>query len=202
MRASTRRLLRSGWPLVLLLFAILTGLAVGGFGDGVLTGMLAILVVGPAYLIQNQVRRGRGTLVTPPKTSAEGVQTGARILRAGAVSAVVTGLIALGLALSNGMGLLTGREWTALFAVETALAAMSAPHLWALAELSANKRTVRWLWTLGAAISLAVGVTALVSAVTNQDSHWIGGSAWTAGLAVLGVSSLLSAAGNLSRTRH
>lgn len=50
------------WPPVALVTAFVVGAARGGVGGAVLAVTLAVLVVGPGYLIQQRVRRRRGTI--------------------------------------------------------------------------------------------------------------------------------------------
>ena len=54
------RRVRSWWPGLALVVACVVGLAWKGIGGAVVGVMLALLVVGPAYLIQNGIRRRRG----------------------------------------------------------------------------------------------------------------------------------------------
>jgi len=51
------------------------------------------------------------------------------------------------------------------------------------------------------ALELGFGVTALLVAAKNQRDDWIGGNAWTIGLALLGVFWLVGAAGLIQRAR-
>ena len=52
--------LSSWWPGLALVAAFAAGVVWLGIGGGVVGSMLALLVVGPAYLIQNTIRRRRG----------------------------------------------------------------------------------------------------------------------------------------------
>lgn len=54
-----RRALRH-WPAVALLLAFFVGLGFAGVGGGVLATTLAVLLVGPAFLIQKRIQRRRG----------------------------------------------------------------------------------------------------------------------------------------------
>ena len=50
------RWLRTGWPLAGVFLSFVGGLVVGGFGTGVVAGMLGALAFGLAYLIQSSIR--------------------------------------------------------------------------------------------------------------------------------------------------
>jgi 1,4-dihydroxy-2-naphthoate octaprenyltransferase len=54
------RRLGSQWPGLLVVAAFLVGIGFAGFGAGVVTAMLAVLVAGPAFLLQRRRRRQRG----------------------------------------------------------------------------------------------------------------------------------------------
>lgn len=52
------------WPLAALLLAFIVGATLAGVGGGVLSATLAVLLVGPSYLIQQRLRRRRGLAPT------------------------------------------------------------------------------------------------------------------------------------------
>src|SRR5216684_3064174 len=52
--------LRRYWPGLVLFVTLVIGAIVGGVGGAVVTSTIAMLVVGPGYLIQQRVRRRRG----------------------------------------------------------------------------------------------------------------------------------------------
>jgi hypothetical protein len=199
---STTQRLRAAWPLLAGAIVFLVGLAVAGLGGGVVGATLAMLVLGPAYLIQNHVRRRRGTLVVVPKTQTEKDRSDARVLRVAALAGLplAAGVLAL-FAAGGGHAGLEGSAWTAALLIYAAIAVFSAPYLWALAEWRATGRELRWAWGLAGAVELGTGVAALSSAAKNQRDNWIGGNLWTIGLALLGLFWLLGAAGNIQRAR-
>jgi hypothetical protein len=195
--------LRSSWPLVGVLLTFLVGLAVAGFGWGVVGGMLSILVFGPAYLIQNSVRRRRGTLPPPPtETPEEKAQADARFLRFSAISSLAIAVVAISVVAVGRGNWLPGSGWTGVLLLGAAFGITSAPHTWAIAELRETKRSLRWAWALSALCDLLFGVAAATIAVTNQRSHWIGGSTWTVGLAAAALLWLLGAPGDVARVRR
>lgn len=197
------RQFRSSWPLVGVVLTFLVGLGVAGLGWGVVGGMLSILVFGPAYLIQNGVRRRRGTLPPPPtKTPEEKAQADARSLRIGAVSQLIVAVVAVSVVAVGRGKWLPGSSWTAVLLLGAAFGVTSAPHTWAIAELRETKRSLRWAWALSALCDVVFGVAAATIAVTNQRSHWIGGSAWTVGLAAAALLWLLGVPGDLARARR
>ncbi len=197
------RQFRSSWPLVGVVLTFLVGLAVAGLGGGVVGGMLSILVFGPAHLIQNGVRLRRGTLPPPPtKTPEEKAQADARVLRIGAVSQLVIAVVAISVVAVGRGNWLPGSGWTAVLLLGAAFGVTSAPHTWAIAELRQTKRSLRWAWALSALCDIVFGVAAATIAVTNQRSHWIGGSTWTVGLAAAALLWLLGAPGDVARARR
>ena len=78
----------------------------------------------------------------------------------------------------------------------------SAPHLWAMAARRERQPTLTWASALAGALDIIFGLAAATIAITNQRSHWIGGSIWTIALAAVALLWLLSAPGNLVRTRR
>ncbi len=78
----------------------------------------------------------------------------------------------------------------------------SALHLWAIAELRATQRTLRWAWALAGAFDVTFGAAAATIAITNERSHWIGGSIWTVALVGLALLWLLGATSDLVRARR
>lgn len=202
MGVSAVQRLRSGWPLAGVFLSFVVGLAVAGVGGGAVGGMLSILVFGPAYLIQNSVRRRRGTLPTPPpKSPAEQAQSDALFLRVSAVTQLAIA-IAVAVVVVVGRGQwLPGRNWTALLLLGAAFGVTSAPYLWAIAEHRATQRTLRWAWGLSGALDVVFGVAAATIAITNQRSHWIGGVTWSMAFAALALLWLLGSMGHLVRAR-
>jgi len=194
---------RSSWPLVGVILTFLVGLAIAGLGGGVVGGMLSILVLGPAYLIQNSVRRRRGTLAPPPtKTPEEKAHADARFLRIGAISQLVIAVVAISVVAVGRGNWLPGSGWTAVLLLGAAFGITSAPHTWAIAELRDKQRSLRWAWVLSALCDVVFGVAAATIAVTNQRNHWIGGSTWTVGLGAVAVLWLVGVPGDLARARR
>lgn len=192
--------LRHSWPLIGFLLAFLIGLAVGGLGGGAVVGALAALAFGSAYLVQNAIRRRRGTPL--PQTPAEKARSDVRFLRFTAIQQLVIAAIAIAAAAAGGGRWLPGSGGTAWLLVIAAISIAGAPHTWALAERRAAQRSVRWAWALSGAFDLAFGLAAVAIAITNRQSHWLGGSLWTIGLAALGALLLLGAPGDLARARR
>jgi hypothetical protein len=160
------------------------------------------LIFGPAYLIQNQIRRRRGTFVAAtPKTVAEKASSDARFLRVAAIAELVIAAGAVAVALTDPGVWLPSSGWTPVFLLAAAFSVSSAPYLWALAAWRAHQRACRWAWTLTGGLDVVFGVAAVVIAITNQRSHWIGGGGWTVSLVVLGALWLVGAPGSLLRAR-
>lgn len=196
------RWLKSGWPLVSVIVVFIVGLAARDVGVGSVAATLAVLIFGPAYLIQNYVRRRRGTLVAPiPKTGAEKARSDARFMRAIAAYNVVFAAAGVAVAVSNPGHWLPGSRWTAVLVLGAAMGISSAPYLWGLADWQENKKINHLAWGLAGVLDLSFGVAAIVVATTNQRTHWIGGGAWTVVLGVLAVVWLLGAPAHLSRAR-
>ena len=136
------RWLNAGGPLAGVVVAFFGGLAVAGPWESATVALLSVLVFGPAYLIQNTVHGRRGTIPPPtPKTPAEAARSDARVLRAGAVGDFAIAVAAVVLAAVGGVWF-QGSGWTAVLLITAALGLSRAPHLWALAELRENQRTV------------------------------------------------------------
>jgi hypothetical protein len=180
--------------------ATLIGIVLDGFGGGVLAAALSALVFGPAYLIQNQVRRRRGTLVAPPpRAPAEKAALDARLLRAMAIGYPILGAGQITLTLMAPEWWVP-ESWAPAFVIATACAISEAPFMWALADRQLGRQTT-WAWALAGGLDVLFGVAAIVVAVTNVWSGWIGGGGWTAVLLVLGVLWLLGAPSNIRRAR-
>jgi hypothetical protein len=189
--------LRYQWPLAGVLLTFLIGVAVAGHGGGVVSGMLSILVFGPAYLFQNRVRRRRGTLpVQPAETPQEKAEADARFLRLTAVSQVIIAVILVAAVAAGRGSWLSGAGWTAWLLLSAAFGISSAPRTLAIGELRATGRSLRWARALSGALELVFGIAAAVVGVTNERSHWVGSSRWTiaflvaAGVWLLGALSL------------
>jgi len=194
--------LRSGWPFAGVLLTIAVGLAAAGVGAAVMVGMLSVLVFGPAYLIQNSIRRRRGTLpVPPPKTPAEKARSDARFMRASVVALLAYAVGALVVVAVGRGGWLPGRGWTAVLLLGAAFGISGAPHMWAIAELLARQRMLRWAWAASAVLDLAFGTAATIIAITNERDHWIGSSIWTVALGALALMWLIGVPGALVRAR-
>jgi hypothetical protein len=160
-------------------------------------------VFGPAYLLQNAIRRRRGTLPPPAaKTPAEQARAGARTLRAGALATLLTVPSMVVVAATDDLNPLAGAGLTPVLLIVAGLGASGAPYLWGLAEFTESGRSLRWAWALAGAIDLAFAVTALVVAATNLANAWVGGGGWTVAFALAGLCASISAAANLSRTRR
>jgi multisubunit Na+/H+ antiporter MnhB subunit len=197
------RRLRYRWPLIGVVMTFLIGLAIGGIGVGVLTGMLSIPGFGLGYLIQNGTRRRRGTLAAPStQTPEEKAQSDARFLRIAAIFQVVMALVGVVVVAVGRGSYLPGKGFTAWLLLIAALGITGAPHTWAVAERRASQRSLRWAWALSGVLGLALGLASLAIAVTNQRSHWIGGTAWTLVFAMISALWLLGAPGDLARARH
>jgi hypothetical protein len=202
MDARAMQRLRSGWPLAGVLLSLLVGVAVAGVGGGSLGGMLSILAFGPAYLIQNSVRRRRGTFrMPPPKSAAEKAQSDARFLRLFAITDLVIAITCVAVVVGRAHWL-PGRGGTAVLLLGAALGIASAPYLWGIAELRATQRMLRWTWALAGAFDVVFGAAAATIAITNHRNHWLGGSFWTLALAALALLWLLGAPGVLARARR
>jgi hypothetical protein len=191
---------REIWPLVGVMGTFLVTLAFAGAGAALGAAMLSVLAFGPAYLIQNGVRRLRGTFPPPPtKTPAERAQSDARFLRAAALAQLVSAVVAIVVLFAGRGSWLPGRGWTAWLVLVAAFGVMGAPHSWAIAERRATQRYLRWAWALAGSCDLAFGLAAATAAIGNAHGHWIGGSLWTIGLALLALFLLLGAPGDLAR---
>jgi hypothetical protein len=140
MAAAASRGLRSAWPPAGVILCFVVGFVLAGFGAGLASGILSILVFGPAYLIQNSIRRRRGTLPLPPaKTPAERAESDAAFLRLMAIALLVLAIAEAALALADPRQWLPGRGWTAVLLLGAACGITSAPHLWAIAERRARQ---------------------------------------------------------------
>jgi hypothetical protein len=179
------------------------GLALAGIGGAVVGGLLSILVFGPAYLVQNSVRRRRGTLpLLPPKTPAEKAQSDARVLRVSAIAQLASAVVALVVVAVGRGNWVSGSGWTAVLLLGAASGITSAPHLWAMAERRETQRSLRWAWALAGVCDVVFGIAAATIAITNQRSHWIGGSTWTVVLAAAALPWLLGAPSEIARARR
>ena len=186
MAGTTARRLRSAWPLGCVIVSFLIGVAVDGGGGGVLAAALATLVFGPAYLFRNYLRGGRGPLVdSTPQSPVEKARVEARYLRIAAIAEIALAGAAVTAAATRSDIWPSGKGWTALLVMAAAVSARSSPYLWALADWIADRRTNRWAWGLTGSLDIAFGGTTAILAAANHFTHWVGGSAWTAGLCVL-----------------
>jgi hypothetical protein len=183
------------------LLSSVVGLAFGGVGGAVVGGFLSVLFFGPAYLLQNSIRRRRGG-DPAPRSPTEQARSDARVLRAMAFGQVVLAAAFLVAAFVDREGWLPGTGGTAFLVLIAALAITGAPHSWATAELRETQRMLRWAWGLAGALELLFGLTAIGIAVTNQRSSWIGGAKWTATFAAVGLLWLLAGMGDLVRARR
>jgi hypothetical protein len=195
--------LRYQWPLAGVLLTFLTGLAIGGVGGGVLAGTLSVLVFGPAYLAQNTIRRQRGTLPVPPtRTPEEKARLDARALRLYAISEVIVASVVALLVATGRPSWLSDSAWTPLLLLAVACGFTAAPSLWATAERRATGRCLRWAWALTAVFDVAFGLAAVVIALTNAHSQWLGGPIWTIAFGLAAALWLLSAPGALALARR
>jgi hypothetical protein len=179
----TARRLHSAWPLGCVIVSFLIGFAVDGPGGAVLAAALATLVFGPAYLLRNYLRSRRAPIVeSQPPSSGEKARIEARYLRIAAAAEIALGGAALAAAATGTDIWPSGKGWTALLVMAAAISVRSSPYLWALADWIADGRTNRWAWALTGGLDIAFAGTATALAATNHATHWLGGSAWTAGL--------------------
>jgi hypothetical protein len=114
------------------------------------------------------------------------------VLRIVVLSEVVAAPVATAAAAIDRGDWLPGSQWTAFLLVYAAVAASSAPFLWALSERRLTGRSLRWAWWLACTLDFLFGIVAAASALANALSNWIGGTAWTIGLAALALLWLLS----------
>ena len=182
-----------------MLLSFVVGFAIAGVGGGAVGGMLSFLVLGSAYLFQNGVRRRRGTLpAPPPRSPTEQAQSDALFLRIGAATDLLISAVAVVVLVGRGQWF-PGRGWTALLLLGAACGLASAPYLWAIAELRATERTLRWAWGLSGALDVVFGAAAATIAITNLRSHWLGGATWSVAIAALAFMWLLGAVNPLTR---
>ncbi len=204
MLSGVLRWLRTGWPLAGVFLTFVVGLVAGGFGTGVVTGMLGALAFGLAYLIQSSIRR-RSWMLPParPRTPPQQAQFDARFMRVIAIGDLVIAAAFIVVAFSHPrLWFRASHGWTAVLLLSAALAITGAPHLWAAAERRATQRSLRWAWTLAGACGVAFGIAAAAIATVNAQSHWVGGAPWTVALAALAFLWLLGALGDLVRARR
>jgi hypothetical protein len=197
------RWLRSGWPLVGVALATVGGAAAGGFGGTALGATFGALVFGPAYLVQNGVRRRRGTLLPPPpKEPVEQARYDARVLQFGAFANSVFAVVAFVAGAIGRGGWLGGRGWTVLLLLAAPLSASAGLLLWTLARRQLRQGVSRRASAVGGLSDLMVGLAAAALAATNGRSHWIGSSNWTAAYAVFAVIGLLGGTKLSRRPEH
>ena len=135
------------------------------------------------------------------KGTAEKARSDALFLRGAAITERGAAIAFVAL-IAGRVHWLPGGAWMPVPPVGAALGIVSAPYLWALAELRATKRTLRWAWALSGALDLGFGIAAAAIAVTNERSQWVGGSFWTVALAVLALTWLLGVPGAFARARR
>lgn len=135
------------------------------------------------------------------KSQAERARSDAVFLRGAAIAELGVAITFMAL-IAGRVHWLPGGAWAPVPVVGAALGIASAPYLWALAELRATKRTLRWAWALSGVLDLSFGLAAAAIAVTNEGAHWIGGSFWTVALAVLALTWLLGVPGAFARARR
>ena len=135
------------------------------------------------------------------KSQAEQARSDALFLRGAAITELGVAIMFMAL-IAGRVHWLPGGAWTPVPPVGAAVAIASAPYLWALAELRATKRTVRWAWAISGVLDLGFGIAAAAIAVTNGRSHWLGGSFWTVVLALLALTWLLGVPGAFARARR
>jgi hypothetical protein len=130
-------------------------------------------------------------------------QFDARFLRVVAVADLFIAIAAVVVVVvRRGQWLPEGHDWTVVALLAAALGLSGAPHLWVMAERRATQGTLRWAWALAGAFDVVFGAAAVTIAITNQRSHWIGGSIWTVALAAFALFWLLGAPGHLVRARR
>jgi hypothetical protein len=115
--------LRRYWPGLVLFVTLVIGAIAGGVGGAVVTSTIAMLVVGPGYLIQQRVRRRRGGAAPSGRglgRDADEVMTAIALTYLGALNksrrvrfAVYSG----GVALVALCWVVAGRDWAVAWVV-------------------------------------------------------------------------------------
>jgi len=193
--------LKTAWPVVALAFAFTIGLVAGGVGLAVLTATLAFLVVGPAYLIDRALQRRRHPEPRSPKEEAAKAREAGLWLRAVVVYNLVACLSAFVLAFARPASWLEGPRWTVALLIFAGQGISSTLYIWAVADLRASDRLKRRALAASGLVEILVGSTSAILAVGNHVDGWLGGTAWTIGLAALAAFAFFSAVTCLHRLR-
>jgi hypothetical protein len=193
--------LKAAWPVIALAFAFTVGLVAGGFGIALLATTLGFLVVGPAYLIDRAIQRRRHPEQRPPRDEGTQAREGARWLRAIVVYNLIACVCALVLAFARPADWLEGPQWTVALLVFAGQGIASTLYIWAVADLRTTGRFRRRALAASSLVEVVVGSASAIVAVGNHVDGWLGGAAWTIGLAALAAFAFFSAVTCLHRLR-
>lgn len=188
-----------GWSVVVLpLGLFLSAFVADGVELAVLAASLGFLVIGPAYLLSRRRRRAEPER---PKDEAAEPREASRWLKAVVGYNLVACLCALVLAFARPAGWLEGPRWTVALLVFAGQGIASTLYLWAVADLRATERIRRRALAASGLVEVVVGSTSAIVAVGNHVDGWLGGVAWTIGLAALAAFAFFSAVTCLQRLR-
>jgi hypothetical protein len=195
MRAKTG----DGWLVVVLPLALfLSAFLADGVELAVLAASLGFLVIGPAYLLS---RRSRRAEPERPNDEAAEARAAGRWLKAVVGYNLVACLCALVLAFARPADWLEGSQWTVALLVFAGQGIASTLYIWAVADLRTTGRFKRRALAASALAEVVVGSASAIVAVGNHVAGWLGGTAWTIGLAALATFAFLSAVTCLHRLR-
>lgn len=188
------QLLSRHWPLVALPVFFLIALLLTDLWTGVATVLLAMLVIGPLYLVQQSRRRHQKGFV-PPDIS----QNSELIRHSQAV--VWDAALALGLlmvAATNAVSHWLGE--IAFTFIPLLLSGMSLSYaLWSASVAAASRGEARAIKLRRAAVALimVVGTVAFTAAIANARAQLLGDFWWSLVSSLIGVVAFASAAARL-----
>jgi hypothetical protein len=179
-------------PLVM----FVTFLVIDGLQLGLLAATLSFFVLGPAYLIHLKRHAGE----PKPKDNVAKARHTQRSFRAVVAynAAVCVGSLVLVVVRPAE---LEGRAWTVGLVLFAGLILSSTLYIWSVASPRATARARHRALAVGGLVDVAVCSSAVIAATGNHLDHWLGGTAWTLGLAALSALSALSALNCFRRLR-